>query len=145
MRQTRLNAMVIHRVAPNAPKTRLARALFMATASGRPFKVPYEPVRQAVQDMATASGFGETLRAMERTRFRDGDAIDVPVTIAFGRRDRVMLPLMARRRTELPEQTRWHLLPGCGHIPMFDDPVAVVTLLTETSNAGLAKPHAVIA
>jgi pimeloyl-ACP methyl ester carboxylesterase len=145
MRQTRLNAMVIHRVAPNAPKTRLARALFMATASGRPFKVPYEPVRQAVQDMATASGFGETLRAMERTRFRDGDAIDVPVTIAFGRRDRVILPLMARRRTELPEQTRWHLLPGCGHIPMFDDPVAVVTLLTETSNAGLAKPHAVIA
>src|SRR3954454_24230741 len=32
MRQTRLNARIIRRVAPNAPRTRLARALFMTTA-----------------------------------------------------------------------------------------------------------------
>src|SRR5215213_597191 len=91
MRQTRLNARVVRRLAPNAPRTRLVRALFMCTASGRPFSVPYEPVLRAVHDMATAAGFGETLRAMESRRFRDGAAIEVPVTVAFGSRDRVML------------------------------------------------------
>jgi len=44
MRQTRLNARVIRRLAPNAPRSRLARALFMATASGHPLSLPYPPV-----------------------------------------------------------------------------------------------------
>jgi pimeloyl-ACP methyl ester carboxylesterase len=145
MRQTRLNARIIRRLAPNAPKTRLARALFMATASGHPFKVPYEPVRRAVHDMATAPGFRETLRAMERCSFRDGAAIQVPVTVAFGSRDRVLLPLIARRRTELPQQTRWHKLPGSGHIPMFDDPEAVAALLTAASRTDVVNPKASVA
>jgi pimeloyl-ACP methyl ester carboxylesterase len=133
MRQVRLNARIVRRLAPNAPRTRLARALFMATASGRPFTVPYEPVHRAVHDMATAPGFRETLRAMEKANFRDGAAIQVPVTIAFGSRDRVMLPVVARRRAQLPEQARWCKLSGCGHIPMFDDPEAVAALLVEAS------------
>jgi len=139
MRQTRLNARVIRRLAPNAPRSRLARALFMATASGHPLSLPYAPVHRAVHDMATAPGFGETLRAMERSRFRDGVAIQVPVTIAFGSRDRVLLPLIARRRTELPHHTRWQKLSGCGHIPMFDDPEAVVQLLVEASQSDAAN------
>ena len=143
MRQTRLNARVVRRLAPNAPRTRLARALFMATASGQPFKVPYEPVHRAVHDMATAPGFGETLRAMEMRNFRDGAAIQVPVTIAFGSRDRVLLPLLARRRAELPEHTRWQKLPGCGHIPMFDDPEAVAALLIEGSQRDAANLESV--
>jgi pimeloyl-ACP methyl ester carboxylesterase len=78
MRQARLNARIVRRLAPDAPRARLTRALFMATASGQPFKVPYEPVRRAVHDMATAPGFRETLRAMEVRNFRDGAAIQVP-------------------------------------------------------------------
>jgi pimeloyl-ACP methyl ester carboxylesterase len=136
MRQARLNARVVRRVAPNAPRTRLARALFMVTASGHPFRVPYEPVHRAVHDMATAPGFRETLRAMERCNFRDGAAIRVPVTVAFGSRDRVLLPVIARRRTELPPHARWQRLAGCGHIPMFDDPAAVIDLLLEASQTG---------
>jgi pimeloyl-ACP methyl ester carboxylesterase len=140
MRQTRLNARLIRRVAPGAPRTRLARALFTATTSGRPFSVPYEPVHQAVHDMAAAPGFRETLRALERRGFQDGGAIDVPVTVAFGSRDRVLLPLLARRRGELPEHTRLYLLAGCGHIPMFDDPDLVADLLIEASRTGAVEP-----
>jgi len=139
MRQARLNARIARRLAPNAPRSRLARALFMATASGNPFTVAYEPVHQAVHDLATAPGFRETLRAMEVRNFRDGADIRVPVTIAFGSRDRVLLPLLARRRAELPEQTRWQTLPGCGHIPMFDDPDAVVARLVEASKTDAAR------
>jgi pimeloyl-ACP methyl ester carboxylesterase len=143
MRQTRLNARLIRRFAPNAPQSRLARALCMATASGRPFEVAYEPVHQAIHDMAGAPGFRETLRAMEQCNFRDGAAIRVPVTIAFGTRDRVLLPLIARRRTELPDHARWHKLSGCGHIAMFDDPSAVAALLVEASRTDAAGRQAV--
>jgi pimeloyl-ACP methyl ester carboxylesterase len=139
MRQARLNAKVVTRFAPRAPRTRFARALFMATASGKPFSVPYEPTRQAVADMASAPGFAQTLRALEKRRFRDGATIGVPVTIAFGSRDRVLLPGSARRRTELPDHARLLTLRKCGHLAMFDAPHVVAALLLEASQLDGAK------
>jgi pimeloyl-ACP methyl ester carboxylesterase len=136
MRQVRLSAKLTRRLAPNAPRTRLARGLSLIQASGHPFQLPYEPVRTAVHDMAAAPGFRETLRGLERHRFEDGASITVPVTIAFGSRDLVLLPGVARRRDQLPDHTRWVTLPGSGHIPMFDDPHAVIDLLLASS-----KPH----
>jgi hypothetical protein len=56
------------------------------------------------------------------------------VTIAFGSRDMVMLPGIARRRDHLPDHTRWVTLPGCGHLQMFDDPAAVVELLRASTD-----------
>jgi pimeloyl-ACP methyl ester carboxylesterase len=144
MRQARLNARLTRRLAPHAPRSRPARGMAMIQASGRPFHLPYEPIRTAVHDMAAAPGFRETLRALERSRFEDGAAITVPVTIAFGSRDRVLLPGVARRRDQLPDHTRWVTLAGCGHVPMFDDPQAVTDLLlaaTHPDTAGeLGKP-----
>jgi pimeloyl-ACP methyl ester carboxylesterase len=142
MRQARLNARIIRRLAPGAPRTRLAKALFMAQATGQPFHVPRALARRSVHDMAAAPGFRKALRAAERRRFRDGAAIDVPVTVAFGSRDRVLPPVIARRRRQLPAQTRWIRLPGVGHIPMFDDPEAVATLLLDTSRPSVAASAA---
>jgi pimeloyl-ACP methyl ester carboxylesterase len=139
MRQSRLNSKVVRMLAPNAPRTRLARALFMATASGRPLSVPYEPAHQAVRDMASASGFRETLRALETDRFRDGSAIRVPVTVAFGSRDRVLLRGSARRRGDLPDHARLLSLRGCGHLAMVDAPRTVAALLVEASRSGAAR------
>jgi pimeloyl-ACP methyl ester carboxylesterase len=138
MRQVRLTAKITRRVAPNAPRTRLSRGLSFMQASGHPFHLPYEPVKTAVHDMAAAPGFRETLRALEKRQFEDGAAITVPVTVAFGSRDRVLLPGVARRRDQLPDQTRWVTLPGCGHVPMFDDPAATADLLLRASDPATA-------
>jgi pimeloyl-ACP methyl ester carboxylesterase len=138
MRQVRLTAKITRRVAPNAPRNRLSRGLSFMQASGHPFQLPYEPVKTAVHDMAAAPGFRETLRALEKRQFEDGAAITVPVTVAFGSRDRVLLPGVARRRDELPDQTRWVTLSGCGHVPMFDDPAATADLLLRASNPATA-------
>ena len=56
----------------------------------------------------------------------------------FGTRDRVLLPGVARRRDELPDQTRWVRLRGCGHVPMVDDPDATAALLLRSSDPGTA-------
>ena len=144
MRQARLNARIVHRVFPDAPRTRAARALAAIQVSGHPFRVPYAPARDTVRAMATAPGFRETLRGLETRRFADGDAITVPVTVAFGTRDRVLLPVVARRRGQLPAQTRWVRLRGCGHVPMFDDPAATAALIRQASDPdvapGLGRP-----
>ena len=138
MRQARLNAKIVRRLRPNAPRTRAGRALAASQVSGHPFRMPYEPVRDAIHAMATAPGFRETLRALEKDRFSGGAAITVPVTVAFGTRDRVLLPGIARRRDQLPEQTRWVRLRGCGHVPMIDDPAATADLLLQASDSDTA-------
>jgi pimeloyl-ACP methyl ester carboxylesterase len=138
MRQARLNARVIRRLAPGAPRTRLAKVLFMAQATGHPLQVPDQLARRSVHDMAAAPGFRKSLRAAERRGFRDGAAIRVPVTVAFGSRDRVLPPVLTRRRRQLPAHTRWVKVRGVGHIPMFDDPETVATLLLDTSRSGAA-------
>ena len=140
MRQSRINARIARRLAPHAPRTRWARALFMAQLSGHPSKVSYAMANRAIHDMATAPGFRETLRAAEGTGFRDGAAIRVPVTVAFGSRDRVLPPVLARRRRELPPQTRWIEIKSAGHVPMFDQPGAVVALLLHASGPRAGEP-----
>lgn len=83
------------------------------------------------------------MHGLEKRQFENGNEITAPVTVAFGSRDRVLLPGVARRRDELPDQTRWATLSGCGHVPMFDDPDAVVELLlafTGPAAAGLGEP-----
>ena len=42
--------------------------------------------------------------------------------MAFGSRD-LLLRRGSRRLGQLPPQTRTEALPGCGHVPMADDPV----------------------
>jgi pimeloyl-ACP methyl ester carboxylesterase len=136
MRQARLNARIVRRLTPGAPRNRLTTALFMAQATGHPFRVPETVARRSIHDLAGARGFGKALRAAERHGFRDGDAIRVPVTVTFGSRDRVLLPPMARRRGQLPAQTTWIKRPGWGHIPMFDQPEAVTSFLLDSSRPG---------
>jgi pimeloyl-ACP methyl ester carboxylesterase len=144
MRLAQLNAKIVHRVFPNAPRTRLGRAFAASQVSGHPFRVPYQPAHDAIHAMAAAPGFRETFRALEKERFTAGEAITVPVTVAFGTRDRVLLPIVARHRDELPGQTRWVRLRGCGHVPMVDDPAATAELLLRASDPetapGLGKP-----
>jgi pimeloyl-ACP methyl ester carboxylesterase len=53
----------------------------------------------------------------------------VPVTIGWGTRDRLLIPRQAERARVMLPQARHVPLPGCGHIPMSDDPEGVAALL----------------
>ncbi len=69
--------------------------------------------------------------------------IDVPVTIAWGTRDRILLPRQAERARALLPAARHVALPGAGHVPMFDEPDLVAALILETvgrADAGDGPP-----
>lgn len=60
-------------------------------------------------------------------------AADVPVTVAWAARDRILLPYQARIAEQRLPQARHIRLPGCGHVPMADDPALVARVLLEGS------------
>jgi pimeloyl-ACP methyl ester carboxylesterase len=65
--------------------------------------------------------------------FRPDDDLDVPVTVAWGTHDRVLWARQVRTaRRVLPEATLVPL-PGCGHVPMSDDPDLVAQVLLDGS------------
>lgn len=69
----------------------------------------------------------------------------VPVTIGWGDKDRLLIPKQARRAAEKLPTARVETLPGCGHVPMLDDPQAVVDLVRSTITAAAPTPAAVTA
>ncbi|WP_187368936.1 alpha/beta fold hydrolase [Baekduia soli] len=139
--------------APLAPKPGVARSLARAVAPvigaatrvtavrrvtllgtmAHPERVPPADAAALVRSYGRAPGFTAVNAAMRAGRFPDLDRVGVPVTLVWPEHDR----LIARPRT-IPAAIREIALPGCGHIPMWDDPGAVAAALL----AGSAVPAA---
>jgi pimeloyl-ACP methyl ester carboxylesterase len=119
---------------------RVARVLILGQTHGQPARISPEYARMAIRAMGTCPGFDATMRATS-PGYRAGPPIDAPVTVEFGSRD-FLLRRASRHLDELPPGTSVRALPGCGHVPMADDPRAVVALIGETalpSPAGSAR------
>jgi pimeloyl-ACP methyl ester carboxylesterase len=114
------------------------RALLYGVMVSRPSRVSAEQARGDVAGFAAA---GDVMRAVfaASPRFTALVPLDVPVTIAWGTADRVLPPSNVRvARRQLPA-ARFVPLPGCGHVPMTDDPELVARVLLKGSARGL--PH----
>ena len=119
-------------VAPTVTRSVAGRALAYSALVTRPGRLDAE---QACGDMvafvAAADALNTVLRGM--TEFTGHLPADLPVTIAWGTRDR-LLPqrqiLLAKAR--LPD-ARLVPLPDCGHVPMSDDPALVADVLLRGS------------
>jgi pimeloyl-ACP methyl ester carboxylesterase len=120
---------------------RLGRALVLGQTHGRPFRITPGYARTAVRAMATGTGFDATLRATATRCYLAGRPIDAPVTVAFGSRDFLLLPHQSRHLDQLPPATRLGTLPGCGHVPMADNPPAVTALIASTALASTTRPE----
>ena len=68
------------------------------------------------------AGFDATLEALHEGHFTGGEAVTPPVTVAWGDKDKLLLPRQAERARRAIPQARHVWLPGCGHVPMVDDP-----------------------
>jgi pimeloyl-ACP methyl ester carboxylesterase len=135
-RVSRWLARTLLPVAPTVLASPIGRTLFLAHLIGRPWSLPQNAALEAERTFVRAPGFEPTFRATTRESFADSRQIEVPLTVAWGGRDRVLLPGLARFRDELPSQTRWITLPGCGHVPTYDDPDLVArTILSGTHPA----------
>ncbi|MDD9380393.1 alpha/beta fold hydrolase [Streptomyces sp. ZAF1911] len=84
------------------------------------------------------TAFSAILRAGRAPHLFTGDIPGLPVTIAWGTRDRLLPPRQAERvKAQIPA-ARLVPLPGCGHVPMADAPELVARVLLDTTGFGTA-------
>ena len=125
---------VIRPVAPKLAGTTAGRAVMYAAMVARPSRLSAE---QALADLEAFLASSPALRTImdSSSLFRRQLPDDVPVTIAWGTRDALLLPYQAKVAREVLANARHVALRGCGHVPMTDDPERVATLLLEGSDA----------
>jgi pimeloyl-ACP methyl ester carboxylesterase len=118
--------------------SRLGRTLVLGQTHGHPMRLSAEYARAAVTELGRCPGFDAALAGTAKRHFVATGPITAPVTVAFGSRD-LLLRRGSRRLGQLPPQTRTEALPGCGHVPITDDPAAVAALIVRgTTRPGRA-------
>jgi pimeloyl-ACP methyl ester carboxylesterase len=125
---------MIRPLGPAMSRSTPGRALIYALIVSRPSRVSPE---QASGDMASFLDSASAMNAIldAAIPFTDSIPDGVPVTIAWGTRDRLLLPRQAMLARERIPQATIVWLPGCGHVPMTDDPELVAEVLLRGSRA----------
>jgi pimeloyl-ACP methyl ester carboxylesterase len=125
---------VLEPAAPALLRSTAGRGLVYSAVVSHPSRLTPE---QAKGDMAAFLGASAALEEVLAgvDQFSGQLPADVPVTIAWGAKDR----LLSRRQAvvaygQLPA-ARFVLLPGCGHVPMTDDPKLVADVLLRGSGS----------
>lgn len=117
---------------PGVASTALGRQVALKVMFARPERQSYGYARESLAGLGNAPGWDATRAAMTLHR-RVVRPIDVPVTIAWGSRDYLLLPWQAKRWLDQLEDARHVPLKGLGHVPMPDDPELVAATITDTT------------
>jgi pimeloyl-ACP methyl ester carboxylesterase len=120
-------ARALRPLLPLLMMSRRVRELALRRVVARPERVPRSAASRMVRSYARSTAYDTTNVAMRQSHFTGASDIRTRPTVAFGERDRLIRP------ARLPG-ARTLTLPGCGHIPMFDDPALVTRLLLETAD-----------
>ncbi|HET9074082.1 MAG TPA: alpha/beta fold hydrolase [Solirubrobacteraceae bacterium] len=114
-----------------AVRTAAGRRVLLAQLSAHPERLPAEEAVATLENAWASPSFAATLAAFSGYELRPDHAPTVPVTVAWGATDRLLIPRQAdRARERLPEAT--HVRIGTGHVPFTDDPEAVAATIWAT-------------
>lgn len=115
----------------------VARAAMLSMFYGRPRQLAAATVIADTSALVEAPFFGPVRDSLREHVFVGNNALDaIPVTIAWGTRDRLLIyRTQARRARALLPAARHIALPGCGHLPFHDDPRLCARVLLEGATA----------
>ena len=127
-----VTGVAIQRPAPWLARYRAGRAFMFASVVSRPSRLSPE---QAATDARAFLTARVAVNAIVNTPLWFTAAIpaELPVTIAWGTKDRLLLPSQAAVAQRQLPHARHLALPGCGHVPMTDDPALVAQVLLDGS------------
>jgi len=122
-------------LAPALARSVVGRAVVFRPIVNRPARLSPQ---QALGDMTSFVAATEAINLVlaDMTKFSGNIPEGIPVTIGWGSRDRLLFPRQARRAKARLPQVRLVRLPGCGHVPMTDDPALVADVLLRGSARG---------
>jgi pimeloyl-ACP methyl ester carboxylesterase len=121
-------------------RTRSGRIALFRQTFGFPERLPAEEAVATLRDGWASPSFASTLEAFRHYSFQGPEQLrSVPVTIAWGNRDR-LLPYRtqaARARRMLPDAD--HVTLGAGHVPFYDDPAAAAAVIRARARAAAGE------
>ena len=120
-------------VAPALLQTTAGRGVTFGAVVRHPSQLTPD---QAAEDLAAFVAAGDALRELLAglDEFSSQIPAEIPVTVAWGEHDRLLPRRQARvARAKLPT-AQFVLLPGCGHVPMTDNPRLVAEVLLRGSS-----------
>jgi pimeloyl-ACP methyl ester carboxylesterase len=109
------------------------RRLTFGTLMTQPGRLDLDRLVGDAVALRDGRGFRAVARSANRYAFQGRPS--VPVTVAWGTKDRILLPRQADRARERLPDARHVPLPGCGHVPMSDAPDTVARLILQTTGA----------
>jgi pimeloyl-ACP methyl ester carboxylesterase len=126
-------------------RRRRFRALTLRDVAMRPADLPAALAVEMTQAAAACPIYLPLLENMGSTGFGELAAIDSPVQIAWGTKDRILRwPAYAERFRRMTPHAQWVELEGLGHCPMLDDaPLTTKTILelVQRVEAGRGTPQ----
>jgi len=121
---------------PPAVTRRVVGRLYRALAFGDPASVDQNVVDRFTQfnvarpDIRQRIYYAKRIRAYLENPF-DADAIEVPVTVIWGDRDRLCVPAGARTLAGMLPHAKIVMLKGVGHTPQVEAPEVVIEAIEE--------------
>ncbi|HEV7900095.1 MAG TPA: alpha/beta fold hydrolase [Planosporangium sp.] len=136
-----ITVLRFHRYAAHLPepvmrrmlKIDLLRAVSFGMLLARPRRISAEAALADSLALRNARAFEAVARNGLRYAFKG--APTVPVTVAWGTRDRILPYRQAALARQLLPEARHIELNGCGHVPMHDDPDLVASVILATTGA----------
>jgi len=125
----RLFARGLGPLLPVLLRSRRLRHLALMSYVAHPERIPLRAAQRMVRSYSRASAYDATSFAMRSSFLMDVERVQVPITVGWGERDRLVAPVALRN-----PHAEAHVLPGCGHVPMWDDPPLVTRLLLHGSS-----------
>ena len=121
-------------VVPKLVHRTAGRGLMYAAIVARPGKLAPD---QALGDFEAFKVAWPSYKMIVRegTVFTSVIPDDIPLTVAWGSKDAMLLPYQAKRARRALPNARHLWLSGCGHVPMSDDPAQVAAVLLQGSAA----------
>ena len=107
------------------------RTLVFGQFFGRPWRMT--PDEAETLAGVAIPGYEAIVAAYAEYRLAVGTRLPCPATVAWGTRDHLLIPRQGRRVPRLLPQARMVWLRGLGHVPTWDDPEQVASLLLESS------------
>jgi pimeloyl-ACP methyl ester carboxylesterase len=137
LRASRATAARLRPAVPALARTAPGRVALFSQVYARPWRLTPGEAVATIDALLGAPAFDAALSGFGGYRFHDPEALrGLPVTIAWGSRDALLIPRQAKRARRLLPRARHVALRGCGHVPFHDDPEAVAAVLLAASAGG---------
>jgi pimeloyl-ACP methyl ester carboxylesterase len=108
----------------------ILRTASMLQLYAKPWRLDPDAILEATDAQAAAPAFDAALDEFDRYTFHDAQELrGIPVTVAWGDRDYLLLSRQAARARKVMPWARHVTLHGCGHVPFADDPEAVAQVI----------------